>query len=486
MNRYKKHISNIFLRANIVKDQQNKLLSRSIEELFETILNFLPEGIWIYDGDGKVLMVNKAAEQLEGLKFKDIVGKTYDEVFKIGLFDRMIAPEIFKSKKEVSILSYSHRSKKQLLITGTPIFDKNGDIALVINILRDMTELTRLQKQLKESQEVTRGIKEELNALNLMELKNQQIIAQSDAMKRVLNIAIKLTAIDAGVILVLGESGTGKGLISKFIHKSGQRKKNPFIQINCAALPENLLEAELFGYQAGAFTGASRSGKVGRIELADKGTLFLDEIGELPLSLQAKLLKFLEDQEVIRLGGVQHKKVDCTIIAATNCDLKSLVKQKRFRQDLYYRLEAFTINIPPLRERPEDIFELVTYFSNKYQKRYDKHVRISSKGMIKLCNSPWPGNVRQLKNAVNMAVAMGEENNIDQLILEKIQPFPADNDFPASGGNDCKSYNERIAETEKKILMDARKKYKSIRGMAAYLKLGKSSIARKLKKHGLS
>jgi len=457
-----------------------------VEKAFFEILNVLPEGIWIYDATGKLVMINHAAELLEGIKAKEVIGKTYNEIKEKGLFDSMTAPNVFHTKKEVVLLSYTNRTQKQILITGLPILNEKGDIKLVVNALRDVTELTKIQEKLKETQEITRKIKDELTELSLLELKGQEIIAESASMKQVLNVAFKLAAIEAAIILVLGESGVGKGLISKFIHNNSKRKKEPFVQINCAAFPEHLLEAELFGYEPGAFTGASRGGKMGLLELADKGTLFLDEIGDLPLSLQAKLLKFLEDYEVRRLGGVKGKKVDCTIIAATNHNLKEMMKKKKFRRDLFYRLEIFTVQIPPLRERPEDVFELVGCFLKKYNKKYGKKSNISSKTMVKLNNADLSGNVRQLKNILNMAVAMSDETAIDQLILQRVAPPSTAPDVSLSGRNGSESFNERILETEKKILQEAKSKYKSVRMIAAHLQLSKSSVARKLKKHNLS
>jgi len=485
MNHSTKQISNFFTETDSLYKRRNISLDNSMVKLFLNILNVLPEGIWIYDADGKVLMVNHAAELLEGLKAEEMVGKTYREIYEEGIFDRMTAPEVFKSKKEVSLLSYTRRTKKQLLITGIPIFDEKGDIQLVVNSIRDVTELTKIQEKLKETQEVTRKIQDELTELNLLELKNQEIIAESDSMKQVLTVAVKLASIDVAIILVLGESGVGKGLISKFIHNNSKRNKNPFIQLNCAAFPENLLEAELFGYEPGAFTGASKDGKIGLLELADQGTLFLDEIGDLPLSLQAKLLNFLEDFEVRRLGGVNTKKVNCTIIAATNHNLKEMMKKKKFRRDLYYRLEVFTIQIPPLRDRSEDIYKLVSYFLKKFNKTYEKNCRISNEIMMKLSGTYLSGNVRQLRNVLNMAVAMSDKNNIDELVLQKVEPPPPNTVISISNESRGKSLKDMMFETEQKILKEAKKKHKSVRMIAVYLKLSKSSVARKLKEHGI-
>jgi len=234
--------------------------------------------------------------------------------------------EVLETKRQVSVIQEIKRTKKILLATGTPAFDDEGNIFLVVVNERDMTQLNAIQKQLEQSRMVTEKYKNKLAEISLLELKDQEIVAEDKKMRQVMYLALKLAHLSASDILILGESGTGKGLLAKFIHKNSNRNKKPFIQINCATLPENLLEAELFGYEKGAFTGARQEGKAGLFELAHEGTLFLDEIGDLPHSLQAKLLKYLDDHEVMRLGGLKSKKIDCTIIAATNRDLEGLVQ----------------------------------------------------------------------------------------------------------------------------------------------------------------
>ncbi|MEJ2024996.1 MAG: sigma 54-interacting transcriptional regulator, partial [Deltaproteobacteria bacterium] len=219
-------------------------------------------------------------------------------------------------------------------------------------------------------------------------------------MKKIVRTALKLAHMDASNIMILGESGTGKGLLAKFIHKNSKRANKPFIQINCASLPENILEAELFGYEKGAFTGAKMEGKPGLIELSNQGTLFLDEIGEMSSGIQAKLLKYLDDHEVRRLGSVRTRKIDCKILAATNQDLETLLDRKKFRKDLYYRLNAITLTMPPLRERPEDIFHLVQDSLFHYNKKYKMKKTINPLTLTILQSYDFPGNVREWNNRV--------------------------------------------------------------------------------------
>jgi len=245
-------------------------------------------------------------------------------------------------------------------------------------------------------------------------------------------------------ILIQGESGTGKGLLAKLIHKSGSRSGKPFIQINCAALPENLLEAELFGYEKGAFTGAHQKGKLGLFELAQGGTLLLDEIGDLPYPMQAKLLKCLEDHEIMHLGGLKPIRIDCIVIAATNQNLEELVVEDRFRKDLFYRLNTFNFRIPPLRERPEDIFELANAFLVKYNRAYGQDKRLSYRAIEALESYAFPGNVRELKNLVKKSVVLADEQRIDGIIMQslngKLEPVPQ------SDGTEVEHRRYRISE----------------------------------------
>ncbi|MGD8670776.1 MAG: sigma 54-interacting transcriptional regulator, partial [Desulfobacterales bacterium] len=313
-----------------------------------------------------------------------------------------------------------------------------------------------------------------------------EIIAESGKMRHILQMALKLSRIDASNILILGESGTGKGLLARLIHKNSNRNKNPFVEINCAALPENLLEAELFGYEKGAFTGASDKGKIGLFELAQGGTLFLDEIGDMPLTLQSKLLKYLDAQEIRRIGGTQSIKVECSTIAATNQDLKALVGQKQFRKDLYYRLRSFVIPIPPLRERPEDISGLVRFYLNKYNRKYKCAKKIHSSAIHLLEKHAFPGNVRELRNIIENAVVMSEADVVDKFIQTGLRGHEAPPcveiaSDPEAGLN----LADRLHEVERQLLLQAKQRCRSTREMAAVLGISQPSVVRKLKAHKL-
>jgi len=484
----------IKINGTVCNFQNMKQLKISPDELesssylnrqLNTIFKASHDGIWVCDGHGKVIDINEASEKLNGIHAKHIIGKNITDLVNGGLFDRSVTLEVLETKRQVSVIQEIKRTKKILLATGTPSFDDKGNIFLVVVNERDMTQLNAIQKQLEQSRMVTEKYKDKLAELSLLELKDQEIVAEDKKMRQVLHLALKLAHLSASDILILGESGTGKGLLAKFIHKNSNRSKKPFIQINCAALPENLLEAELFGYEKGAFTGARQEGKAGLFELAHEGTLFLDEIGDLPHSLQAKLLKYLDDHEAMRLGGLKSKKIDCTIIAATNRDLEGLVQQKRFRRDLFFRLNTFTIRIPPLRERTDDIFELVSFYMQKYGKAYRLNRRISSDALKVLQAYPFPGNVRELKNILKKAVVMSENESVDEMINQSLSADAGHCITPSIHEHQGTGMTDQIVNVEKEILQNAMTRCKSTREMARYLKISQPTVVRKLKKHRL-
>jgi PAS domain S-box-containing protein/TyrR family helix-turn-helix protein len=454
---------------------------------FDSLLQYSTHGIWIMDGDGVVLRVNPAGEKLIGIKSQDVIGKNIAHLAEKGVIDQALTPHVLKARHPVTKLLYVLKTEKYIMSSGVPVFDENGNIILVVVSEYDMTTLNSLQIQLEELRDVAEKYRDELAHLKLMDFKKHGIISESQEMKQVLNVSLKLARLDVSNILLLGESGTGKGMMAQFIHKSSQRAHNSFIQINCAALPESLLEAELFGFEKGAFTGAGTKGKIGLFELAQNGTILLDEIGDLPLAVQAKLLKCLDEHEIMHLGGLKPIKIDCTIIAATNRDLKARVKAKKFREDLYHRLNAFNIQMPPLRRRPEDIVELANYYLSKYNQEYGMSKRLSLGAINKLQQYSFPGNVRELKNILKHAVVMSENTVLDDIIPESVNTEQGHGkEMSPLTGMQPPGLSEQLNSFEKSILEHAIRKYKTTRQMAKVLKTSQSRIARMLKKHQLS
>ncbi|WP_373498362.1 sigma 54-interacting transcriptional regulator [Desulfococcus sp.] len=460
---------------------------KRLNRQLETIIHASSDGIWVCDEKGEIIHVNEASEKLNGIQAADVVGKTVRNLVDTQLFDQSVTLKVLESRQQESLVQFIPRTGRHLLVTGTPAFDEYGNIFLVVVNERDMTELNTLREKIEQTRKISQKYREELTDLSMLELKRHDIVAESDKMRQVLHMAMKLSRIDDANILILGESGTGKGLLAKFIHKSSSRCKNPFVQINCAALPEQLLEAELFGYEKGAFSGAGEKGKVGLFEVAHTGTVFLDEIGDMPPSLQAKLLTYLDNHEIRRLGGTESFVVNCAVIAATNQDIEGMVKEKRFRKDLYFRLNSFILQIPPLRERPEDIFELVQFYLEKYNREYNTRKRIRPSGLDTLLDHAFPGNVRELKSIIKKAVVMSDRETIDPVVMSSIDKSAKEN---SRGRENALSSRirlpDRVAAVEKEILARAMKACRSTREMAGLLGISQSTVVRRMKRHRLA
>ena len=451
----------------------------------QTIFDRSADGLMICDAQGKILKLNKAAEILNGVKASEVLGKDVRTLVKEGQIDRSATQEVLETKRQVSVIQTTPRSDYTLLVTGTPVFDDNHNILFVVVNERDISLIESMRKELALVRQESEKIKDELTELTLLELKENNIVAQSDSMKQTLTLALKLSAINASNILIQGESGTGKGLLAKFIHKHSSGSKKPFIQINCAALPENLLEAELFGYTKGAFTGASEKGRIGLFELASGGTIFLDEIGEMSIGVQAKLLQCLDYHEIMPIGGTVPKKIDCSIIAATNLDIETRTFNKKFRLDLFHRLNTFTLLIPPLRNRPEDILELVRITLKKYNKQYNRRARIGYKAFETLQTYDFPGNVRELINIIKQAIVMCDRRSLDDYLikaLNKTKP-PGTKKEPMKEGS---TLSDKIWAVENEMLIQAAMKCFTTREAARFLGISQPSVVRKFKKHGIA
>ncbi len=451
----------------------------------ETIFTRSADGLLICDGQGRILKMNQAAERLNGIKASEVLGKDVRTLVAEGQINRSATQEVLETRRQVSLVQTTPRSGYSLLVTGTPVFDDAGNIAYVVVNERDISLIRDMKRKLAQARQESEKMRDELTELTLRELADNDIVAKTPSMKQAVHLALKLARIGASNILLQGESGTGKGLLAKFIHKHSLRSGKPFIQINCAALPENLLEAELFGYEKGAFTGARETGKAGLFELAAGGTLFLDEIGELSPGVQAKLLKYLDDQEIMPVGGTKSKKIDCSILAATNRDLAQLTLKKRFRLDLLHRLNTFTLSIPPLRNRPEDILELTRLCLKRYNKKYNRRAHIGYKGLQALKSHGFPGNVRELINMVKQAVAMCERRHLDDYLIQLTQPSPAPATRPKTHDTGT-GLVQALEAMEKDLLLQAADQCRTTRKAAAFLKISQPTVVRKFKKYGIA
>ena len=458
-------------------------LAQELNEDLEAIIESSYDGFFIIDAQGTILRINTAYTRITGLEAAHVLGKTMEELVREGYFSRCIPLSVLEKRKPVSIISQTKNNKK-VLITGNPICDPQGRITRVVCNIRDLTELNWLKEELEHSQELTRRYSMELEQLRRSRHEFENIVVRSLAMQQVVELCLRVAQVDS-TVLIMGESGVGKEVAARLIHEQSPRRKGPFIQVNCAAIPESLLESELFGYERGSFTGARHEGKPGMFELAQGGTVFLDEIGELPLNLQAKLLKVLQDKEVMRIGGARHIKLDIRIICATNKNLADMVKKGQFREDVYYRLNVFPIHIPPLRARKEDIGLLVYHFQEHFNKKYGLNKRFSTEVIDRFCQYEWPGNIRELENLVERLMILVAEPVImvHHLPANMREIAPHDARVAVSQIIPLRS---AIEEVEKQLLIRAVRNYRTTRKVAEVLGLSQPSVVRKLNKYRIA
>ncbi len=378
---------------------------------FKEIVKNSYDGIFVTDKNGNAIFFNPASELYLEKPPNYLLGKNVRELLDEGLYNKSVIIEAIQKRRQVTGV-VSLASGRTVMSTCTPIFDNNDNLVLTVTNVRVDSLLDTYIKALEVEKNKVSKYKSIANYLGEVGSANKKPISESTEMKRIINYAEKIAKTDSS-ILILGESGTGKDVIARYIHSTSNRSMEPFIPVNCAAIPQNLMESEFFGYEKGAFSGAINSGKPGYFELADKGTLFLDEIGDMSLSLQSKLLRVLETGEVLRLGGTKPIKTSVRIITATNKDLYKMVESNEFREDLYYRLNIIPLKLPPLRERKEDIIALSNHFIEIYNKKYGTNKKLSQHVVDKFINYPWPGNIRELKNIIERMAIVSEDEKIE-------------------------------------------------------------------------
>lgn len=448
---------------------------RELSDYWDSIMDVLDDGIYISDRLGKTLMVNRRYEELTGLKREDLVGRTVKELVKEGKFDVVLNPEIVKTGMPKTVIQTTKIGKK-VVLNGNPVFDPAHKVALVVTFVRDITSLSKIKEQLAYQQELLERFSEG-EFLARGERIQQRLVFESRPMQNLLELIGSLAATDATVLL-LGETGVGKDILARHIHEKSQRAGQAFFKVDCTAIPPNLVESELFGYDPGAFSGADRKGKPGFFEMAHKGTLFLDEIAELSLVMQGKLLRILQDREVIRVGSTRVKKVDVRIIAATNRNLVEAVADGTFRRDLFYRLQVAVVHIPPLRERREDILPLAHHFLQMFNAKYRKDLTLTPEAESILENYSWTGNVRELENLIHGLVIMLQK---DQAGSTDLPP----NMLPVMRNGRSKSLHAVLAEMERELLRKGLAACGSVSALAKHFNVDRTTIFRKLKKHAL-
>lgn len=446
------------------------------------IINSSSDGLFVCRADGTVVRVNPASERLHGIRADEIVGRNIEELLKQGFIERSATLEAIRSRKQVSVLQ-RHEGRK-LMSTGTPVFNEEGELVLAVTTVRDVTEMDRLQRELEEQGVLNSQFREQMLNMQQEQLESSKIIARSPSMLTVLGQAIRVGGAES-TVLILGESGSGKGVIVDLIHSNSRRSDGPLVKLNCGAIPESLIESELFGYEKGAFTGAEGS-KPGYFEMADGGSLFLDEIAELPASSQVKLLRFLEDGSITRLGGTAPRKVNVRVLAATHRDLPQMVEGGSFRLDLFYRLNVIPMVVPPLRERRDCILPLLRHYIDAFAEKSGVQRRLGRAAVDALMAYPFPGNVRELMNLCERLVVMSDTEIIGLVDLPPsvLEQTDAQN-LTSVHWRDGLSLNEIVAEVEREVLTAARERYASQAEIAAALGVNQSTIARKLKRYGL-
>ena len=429
------------------------------KKLLEIVFDNLYNGIYVVDGKGVTIGVNKTFEEMSGFSNEELAGRSlYDLVGKDNYFSGSASILVLERKCPVTA-TYSTSTNRKFLVKGRPIFNPQGKIEYIINTIWDLT-VVHYNQQIDAD-----------TARNQL-LSEDDLVTCSEKMSSVIDLALRVAETDS-TILLTGESGVGKSLLAKTIHRSSERKQKVLMKINCAAIPESLIEAELFGYEGGAFTGADNRGKAGLLETAKGGTVFLDEISELPLHLQSKLLGVIQEKEFYRVGGREAQQTDIRLIAATNKDLIKLVSEGKFREDLFYRLNVVPIDLPALRERKEDIPTLIQHFTDKYNRKYNSYKKFSENLINQMVSMPWKGNIRELENVVERSIVTTPGNFIS---WEKVQIPGMENTIPSG-----LSLKEMLAEREKEILLQAQEQYRTTRRIAAALDISQASTARKLK-----
>jgi len=448
--------------ARMVAEKERVLMD--LKDVFE----YAFDEIFVTDEQGIVVRVNSTCERHYQLAAEELVGKHVKELQKDGIFYPSATLEVIEKKRPIELVQTT-KSGEYLHVRTRPVFDDEGNLRRVISYSRDLTELYQLRQKVEEMDNQLKTYKKELRET----YEHEGLIFKSLAMQKIVDTIKKVSVVDS-TVLVLGETGVGKSRLVRYLHEVSHRKHESFYEINCAALPTNLIESELFGYSGGSFTGANREGKKGLLESAHKGTLFLDEIGEMPLEIQAKLLQVLQEKTFRPIGGRELKKVDVRIVAATNRDLSMMVKQGTFRKDLYYRLNVIPIAIPPLRERTEDILPLIYHYLQHFNKKYGRDVKLAPSTLQMFVGYPWEGNNREIENVIERIVI-----TVDDVVTVEDLPLSMQEAAVEQSGQ---SLYKMLEEVERNIILKAYKTYGSSYKVAEFLQISQSAATRKIKK----
>lgn len=450
---------------------------RAITTDLEAIVDSIYDEVLVVDADGTILRVsNRSTHNLWGVEPSTVIGENILELEKKGWFKPSVSRKVIEEKKKTSIIQYN-RFGRRILAVGNPIFNKKQELERIVIASRDITEVAKLEEQLEEAKNLKEQYRKEVDILKKVHQgKDKTIIYQSERMKELMFSVEQVAKVDS-TVTIYGDSGVGKELIAFAIHQLSARAEKPFIKINCGSIPESLLESELFGYEKGAFTGALSQGKKGLFELANEGTLFLDEIGEMPLNLQVKLLRALQEREILKVGGSRAIPINIRVITATNKNLEEMVADGSFREDLFYRIHVIPLFVPSLSERTEDIEPLVYHFLEYYNKQFSTKKHFSEDALEILRSYPWPGNIRQLQNIIERAMVISRNQVITANDLASILETRKVSQRPVEV-HSIVPLNQAIQYTEQQLIRMALKKYKTLTKVAEVLEVSQPTISR--------
>lgn len=445
---------------------------------FDNIIHALDVDIFVTDGKGYVIFLNPAAEKVCGFTQEEVMGKHVTDLEKENMISKSITMEVISTHKKANILQRM-KTGKTVLSSAIPIFNEEGELSRVLSTSNNVVEINELLRKIKKQDQELIVKDQQLDLMREALFGQNNFACFSKGLEEIKETVMKIAPTDL-TVLIQGESGVGKEVAAKLIHSLSPRNKFPLVKINCGLIPENLIESELFGYESGAFTGANKTGKIGKIEMADQGTLFLDEIGEMPLLLQVKLLEFLQDREITRVGGTKRISINTRIIAATNRDLKEMVHRGKFREDLYYRLNVFPLRIAPLRERQEDILVFAEHFLEKFNDKYKLNKKFAPEALNLLVKYDWPGNVREFEHVIERAVV----NSKTDVIEADEMNVSADIEQESVGKVFCTGlmpWKAAKKELERQLIKRAYELHKSTYKAAEALDVSQSTVAKVIK-----
>lgn len=435
-------------------------------EPIRSFMEAIQDGIYITDAEAVTLAVNSAYERITGLNRSLLLGRYMGDLVKLGYLSNSVSLEVIKRQDVVTLVQSIHGNQK-ILVTGSPIFDAKQQLLCVVTCVRDITELLRA----KHAQEQLENLFRSQAQYKISSHASDFIVSQHT--QDILDLATHVAKFDSKV-LIGGETGTGKSQLARYIHHMSPRAEQAFLELNCSGLPDNLLEIELFGYVAGAFTGASSKGKKGLLEIAHQGTLFLDEIGDLPLHLQVKLLKVIEEQRFLAVGGTEFKQIDVRIISATHRNLKEMLDHGQFREDLFYRLNVVELNLPPLRERRAEIIPLLEHYLSLWNQKHQQHKSLSPEVLEALSHYAWPGNIRELVNLVERLCVVTRQDHIE------LQHLPEHLSVQCDVTSTPLSLKAQVLAYERQLIIEALAVHGSTRATAQALQVEQSTLVKKI------